>query len=180
MLDAGGHGGGIGRAALITVNHGLGHARVQVGVFTAAFGDTAPAGVAGDVQHGREGPADTLCGGFDGRHAGALFHQGGIKSGRQPQRDGENGMITMDDVAAHQQRDSQTGFLHGDALQLVDLRGIHLVEDGADLSVTEGLGVIGDGAAGGDLVHLADLLGQGHLREQLLHARFNGRVGTYG
>ena len=160
------------------MHHGLGHAGIQVRVFTAALGNTAPAGVAGNVQHGRKRPAHALRGGLNGSHAGAFFHQGGVKGGRQAQRNGENGVETVNHVTAHQERNAQPGFLHGNALELVDLRGVHFVEDGADLSLAEGIGILCDVSPGRHLVHLADFLGQGHLRENALHAGLHLVTGT--
>ena len=87
-------------------------------------------------------------------------------------------MEPMDHVAAHQQGDTEAGFLHGDALELIEPGRIHLVEDGADLAAADGFRVIGGVAACGYLVHLAYLLGQGHFREELLHAAFHFRGRT--
>ena len=173
MLYAGGHGGAVQAGTLVTAHHGFTHPGVQVSVLTAALGNAAPAGIAGNVQHGRERPANTLCRGFQGCHTGALFHQGGVKGGRQSQRNGIDGVETVNDVAAHQQRNVQAGFLYRQTLEFIQLHRVHLVQDGADLAFAQGVGIIGHLSPGGNLVHLADFLGQGHLRQQFLHAFFH-------
>ena len=127
MLDTGGHRGAVQAGTLVTAHHGFTHPGVQVSVLTAALGNAAPTGIAGNVQHGRERPADTLGGGLDGCHTGSLFHQGGVKGGRQAQRNGINGVETVNDVAAHQQRNVQAGFLYGNALEFIQLHRVYLI-----------------------------------------------------
>ena len=170
VLDAGRHGRGVRQVALVAAHHGFAHAGVQVGVFAAAFRYPAPTGVAGNVQHGREGPADALRRGLDGRNAGALLHQFRVKGGCQTQRNGEQGVETMNHVPAHQQRNAQAGFLHGQPLVFVNLFRIHLVEDGTNLTGTKGICILGHVATGRNLVHLADFLLQGHLAQQFIYA----------
>ena len=179
MLDAGRHRGGVQRGALIAPDHGLGHPGVQPGVLSASFRDAAPARVPGDVQHRREGPSDPLPGRLDGRHAGSRLHEGGVEGRRQAQRDGEYGMEPVDDVPAHEERNPEPGLLHADALEFIDLHGIHLVQDGPDLALAEGVGIVGHISACGDLVHLADLLGQGHPGQELVHAALDFGGGTH-
>ena len=169
MLDAGRHRRGVRQVALIAADHRLGHLGIQPGVLSASFRDAAPARVPRDVQHRREGPSDPLPGRLDGGHAGARLHEGGVEGRRQPQRNGENRVEPVDDVPAHEERNPETGLLHADALELIDLDGVHLVQDGPDLALAEGVGIVGHLAAGGDLVHLADLLGQGHPGKELVH-----------
>ena len=57
-------------------------------------------------------------------------------------------METVDHVASHQQGDAEAGFLHRDALELVEPDRIHFVEDGADLAAADGLRIVGRVAAG--------------------------------
>ena len=163
MLDTGGHGGGVQLQSLVAAHHGFRHAGVKVSVFSTAFRDAAPAGVARYVQHGREGPPDTLCGCFQGSHPGSCLYQGGVKGGGQSQRDWKYRVETVNHVTGHKKRNTQTGLFHADALEFIDLDGVHLVQDGTYASRTEGVGIIGHVCTGGNLVHLANLLGQGHL-----------------
>ena len=143
MLDAGRHRRGVRQVALIAADHRLGHLGVQPGVLSASFRDAAPARVPRDVQHRREGPSDPLPGRLDGGHAGARLHEGGVEGRRQPQRDGENRVETVDDVPAHEERNPETGLLHADTLELIDFHRIHLVQDGSDLALAEGVGIVG-------------------------------------
>ena len=175
MLDAGGHRSTVLERALVAPHHGFAHAGVQVRVLAAAFRDPAPAGIPGDVEHRRERPADALCRRLHGSYTRPLFHKRRIKSRGQAQGNREHGVETMDHVAAHQQGDAEAGLLHRDALEFVDPDRIHLIEDGTDLSLADGIGIIGNIAPGGHLVHLADLLGQGHPGQQRVHALFHGR-----
>ena len=173
MLDAGRHGRGIQGMALVTVNHGFRHAGIQVSVLSAALCHASPTRVAGDVQHGRERPADTLRSSLQGGHTGALLHQGGVEGGRQAQGNREYGMEAVNHVTGHKKRNAQTGLLYADSLELVDFHGIHLVQDRAYLALPQRIGIIGHVASGRDLVHLADFLGQGHLGEDSLHFLFH-------
>ena len=175
VLDAGRHRGRVPLRALVAAHHGLAHPGVQPGVFAAAFRHAAPAGVAGDVEHRREGPADALRRRLDGGHAGALLHQRRVEGRGEAQRDRENRMETVDHVASHQQGDREPRLFHRDALQLIDPGRVHHVEDGPDLPAAHRFGIVVHAAVGRDLVHLADLLGQGHLREDLLHAALHLR-----
>ena len=64
-------------AALVAAHLRHGHARAEIGVFARAFDDAAPARIARDVDHGREGPVQARRGGFLGGDArGALLASG--------------------------------------------------------------------------------------------------------
>ena len=180
MLDASGNGGRIGSASLISVHHGFGHSGVEVRILAAALGDTAPAGVARYIEHGRESPADTLAAGFDCCHAGPFFNKCGIESGGKAQRYWEDSVEPVNHVACHQQRYSETGLLDADSLELVDLDGIDLIEYRTYLALAKRIGVVGHTAPSGYLVHLPYLLGERHLREQLLHPLFDRGIGADG
>ena len=116
---------------------------------------------------------------LDGGHAGARLHEGGVEGRRQPQRNGENRVEPVDDVPAHEERYPEAGLLHADALELIDLDGVHLVQDGPDLALAKGVGIVGHLPARGDLVHLADLLGQGHPGQELVDALLDFGGGTH-
>ena len=107
VLDARRHRGRVPLRALVAAHHGLAHPGVQPGVLAAAFRHAAPAGVAGDVEHRREGPADALRRRLDGGHAGALLHQRRVEGRGEAQRDRENRMETVDHVASNQQGDRE-------------------------------------------------------------------------
>ena len=74
MLDAGSHGGAVCSAALVAVNHGLGHTGVKIRIFAAAFRNATPAGVTGNVKHGGESPSHALGGCLHGRYARAFLY----------------------------------------------------------------------------------------------------------
>ena len=163
MLDAGRHGGGVKLLSLIAADHGFRHAGIKVSVFSAAFCNAAPAGVTSNIQHGREGPPHALCSGLYGCYSGPSLNQTGVKGSCQTQGNGENSVETVNHVTGHKKRNAQTGLFHADALVLVYLDRVHLVQDGAYLAAAEGIGIIGHVPAYGNLVHLAYLFREGHL-----------------
>ena len=75
MLHAGKDGVVLGEVvALITSCHGGGYEAAKVGVFTGAFGDSAPAGFHRNVAHGAVGPLEAGRCGFFGGNAGAFLN----------------------------------------------------------------------------------------------------------
>ena len=179
MLDAGCQRICIQGLSLIAAYHGLRHAGIQIDILPATLCHAAPTRVAGNVEHGRERPADALPGSLHRGDTGALLHQSRIERRRQAQRNREDRMETVDHVATNQQRNAEAGFFHADALKFIDFDRIHFVQDGTDLTVAQRFGIVGHFAAGRHLVHLSDLLGQGHPRQQLFDAFFNAGIGTH-
>ena len=154
--------------SLEAVDLGFGHAGAQEGIFAGAFHDAAPACVAGDVDHGAEGPADAGGGGFAGGHALGFFGHGGIPRGGQGEGHGVDGAEAVDDVEAEEDGDVEAGLVDSDVLEVIDARGVGDEEEGADAAGADfgfGGGVVR--GVEGDLAHLADLLFEGHAVEEV-------------
>ena len=79
-------------------------------------------------------------------------------------------MKAVDNVTGNEERNSKPGLLNGNALVLVHLYGIYLVEDGTHLTVTDCAGIIAYLASYRDLVHLADFLRESHLPEDRINS----------
>ncbi len=159
VFGAGGHAGRVADSvALIAPRHGGTHDGRQVGILARTLGDTAPARVAGDVEHRREGPANTGRRSFDGGGAGPLLHELGIECRGLAQRNGEDGLIAVDHVAAYNNRNAQPALLHGVALQLVGDLGREGVQHRADGSAAQDLRHLFGHEIAAQLIRLADLL----------------------
>jgi hypothetical protein len=90
------------------------------------------------------------------------------------QRDGEDRPVTVDDVEAEEERDSQARALDGRTLKLVHLRRATYVEGRAEPALGRQPQMLGAEAAFGftvELLELAQLLLQGHLSQQVLDTR---------
>ncbi len=159
--------------ALEALDLGLGEAGADVRVLAGAFGDAAPARVAGDVEHRREGEVEAGGLGLVGGEAGGFLPEGGVEGAGLGERDREDGAEAVDDVEAEEERDAEAGFLDGDALGVADGVAAPEVEEAADAAgADEGGDVLdpggaGDGVAGGDHGELADLFGQGHAGDEV-------------
>jgi hypothetical protein len=83
----------------------------------------------------------------------------------------------VDDVPRDQQGNAKAAFLYRDALQFVDGGDIHLIDYGADSSISQQLAkaLRRMSIIRIDLGHLADLLIQGHLREEIGDSAGDGR-----
>ena len=92
---------------LETAHAGAGDGGAKEGILPGALGNAAPARVARDVDHRREGPVDAGGGRLDGGDALAALDGGEIPGGRRPERDGEDGPVTVDDIEPEEQRDVQ-------------------------------------------------------------------------
>ena len=121
--------------ALVATDHGRTHQRVQVWIFTGAFRHPAPPGIAGDVQHRGESPADAGGNGLAGSDPGAFLNEGGIEGCRLADRDREHRPETVDDIPADQDRDTEAGLLDSGPLDGVDFGRVHTIEDGSDLAL---------------------------------------------
>ena len=159
--------------SLITMHIGLGHLATEVWILSGSFGNAAPAGIAGDIDHRAEHPVDAGRGGFLRGDAGGSFDQGRIPGCRQGQRNREYGFMAMDDVQTEDQRDAGAGF-QGDGLELAVVFHVGSAEDSSQLSLSEefDIGVLfrdlegGDETAGRVQVELADFLFKGHAAHQ--------------
>ena len=136
MLDADEDGVGAKLVALESANLRARHGRAEVGVFAGAFNDASPAGVAGDVDHGRESPADAGSAGVLRGEVLGLFFDARVPGRRHGERHGKHGAVAVDDVERKQDRDVQAGLLDCDVLEAVDLLHIGQPEDRADAALS--------------------------------------------
>ena len=130
MLGGGGEAGEGG--ALEAADLGLGEAGADVGVLAGALGDAAPARVAGDVEHRREGEVEAGGGGLFGGEAGGLLPERRVEGAGLGERDREDGAEAVDDVEAEEERDAEAGLLDGEALGVADRLAAPEVEEAAD------------------------------------------------
>ena len=103
VLRAGGN--GIGRVqprAFVSAHVGAGNRGAKVGVFARAFHNAAPAGIAGDIDHGGEGPPDAGRRGFASGHARRALDQIRVPSGSHSERYRERGSVTVDHVESEE------------------------------------------------------------------------------
>ena len=169
MLDAGHDAvGARRRRALVALDGGPRDARDEIGVLAEAFRGAAPARIARDVDHGREGHVQAVGGGFDRGHARGAFDGAHVPARSQAQADGEDGPVAVHDVIGEEQRDAQAA-LPGGILHHAVVDVDHRVERAADAA---GRDLLGDllarhVGADADQAQLADLLVQRHLRHQV-------------
>ena len=67
-----------GFGALEPKHLGAGDSRSQIGILAGAFDHASPAGVARNVEHGRERPGDACSASLSGSDGLRRFHQFGI------------------------------------------------------------------------------------------------------
>ncbi len=168
VLGAGRDAIGRGRIRPLEAAH---HGRPQHGdvvrSLAGALGDPTPARIARDVDHRREGPVDAVLGGLGGGRRRRRLDQLGVEGGAEPERDGEDGPVPVDDVAAEDEWDPEPGLLDREALEVVPQLAAGGVEEGADRARADGVerglvGVLVVGALG----ELADLLLERHPGEE--------------
>ncbi len=122
VLGAGHHTIGCGsqRGTLESPNLGGRHGGAEVGIFTGALNDSAPAGIPRDIDHRSEGPVDAGGPGFSRRdRLGSLFDLR-IPGGCHGQWDREDRAVAVDDVQTEQDRDVEPGFIHRHVLDLIE------------------------------------------------------------
>ena len=170
VLDACQHAVRTERLALESDDLRAGHRSAKVGVFAGPLDDATPARVPGDVDHGGESPADA--GGtcvLTGEMLRGLFHAR-IPGGSHGQRNREDGAVSVDDVEGEKDRDVEPGFVNGEVLESVNLLDVDEPQNGADLALDDEVVRLLGSQHGHDdsrrLVHLADLLFDGHLLEE--------------
>ena len=110
MLGAGGKACCIAEAfALKTSHYSHSHCAAQVRVFAArTLCYASPAGIARNVEHRRERPVYAVGRGFGCCYACAFLNELRIERGSLSQWDWEDGLITMNHVAAHHKRYAKT------------------------------------------------------------------------
>ncbi|MCW0416700.1 hypothetical protein NB689_002454 [Xanthomonas sacchari] len=134
VLGAGGQRIGMVDAIALEAAHaGLGETPAQQHVLAAAFHAAAPARIAGDVDHRREGPVDPDRAGFQcGGTRGAL-RQLRLEAGGFAQRHREHGGEAVDYIGGEQHRDLQPALQRG-LLQLLVPAHVGAVEDAGQAS----------------------------------------------
>jgi hypothetical protein len=95
----------------------------------------APARIARNIQHGRKCHGQAIIGGLGSRRARGHGPHGLIEYGCFTERNGEQGVVPMQNVQADQQGDAEPRLLH--------CQGLHLVH----VLVTDHVEQIADGAA---------------------------------
>ena len=173
MLGAGRNSAGLGEVLALEAPH---HCRTQnrreIGVFTETLGDATPARIPCDIDHGRERPVDAGPRGLPRSNPSAPAHDVGIPACRLSEGNRHHGLEPVDHVATDQQRDAESAFFDGDALQLVDHLDVDFVEHGPDTAGAQRLRQVVVYVAVADihLAHLADLLDQSHTVQQFSDA----------
>lgn len=175
-----------------------GHGGPKHRVLARALEDPSPAGIAGDIDHGRGRPVDP--GGARLAARDALRALGGLRVPRRGEGDrgGEDGAEPVDDVEAVNQRDAPAPALDGHPLQAVGLgrvldeqeragptplkRGLHhpglLREDAVLLGdgvAVDPLGRFGRETEVEVLRQLACFLFQRESAEQIIYPRVDGQ-----
>ena len=171
MLGGRGEAGEIG--SLEPAHLGFGEAGADPRVFARSLGDAAPAGVAGDVEHRREGEVDAGGGALLGGGAGRRLPERGVEGAGLRERDREDGAEAVQNVEAEEERNAEAAFLdrrllrgaHGIAApeveEAADRAGAHV---GAEVARDDRTG---GGEAGAQHRQLAELLGERHRGDEL-------------
>ena len=110
--------------ALETAHGGGGVESTQPRIFTEAFRNAAPARIAREVDHRREGPIDADGRGFPRRNCLRFLKQVRFPRARQGQRNGKDGAETVDGIVSEDQRDAEPALFDGDALQPISRAGV--------------------------------------------------------
>ena len=87
-------------------------------VFARPFRHPAPAGIAADIDHGRENLMQPFGGGLGSGLGGGGLDQGHVPATGQPDSQRKNGAMAVDHILGEEQRDRQPrprkrAFLHG-------------------------------------------------------------------
>ena len=159
----------------------------QIDILARALDHPAPALVARDIDHRREGEVQAGCRRLHRHDPRGLFHQQGIEAGSLPQRHGKDGLEPVNHVARQQQRDAQAAVLDRHFLRAAPAGNANAVEQAADpalanlvrqallvLDAGRRIGRVEGTEAVGEAGHLPGLLLQRHLRDQRIDA---GNVG---
>src|SRR5437868_7842316 len=92
-------------------------------VLAKALGDAAPARVAAEIHHRREGPVIAAGGGFARGNPLGAFEEFRFPRARLRERDGENGAETVDRIVSENQRNTETRPLDSDVLKFIAYNG---------------------------------------------------------
>ncbi len=95
----------VGRPEILgleSFDHGNREPACEMGILARTFGYAAPARIARDVHHWREGAVDADGSSLGGRDASTRAHQLGIPCGGLSERDRQHCVETVNDVATDQ------------------------------------------------------------------------------
>ena len=123
VLGAGQHALGA-EVALEAAHLGGAHGSAQEGVLARALDDPAPPGIAGDVDHGGEGPVDAHGPRLPRGDGLALLDHLRVPRGRERDRGGQDRAQPVDHVEPEDQRDPQPAALDRELLEAVGDRGV--------------------------------------------------------
>src|SRR5579871_2192180 len=169
-------------AALIATDVGSGERRAEERIFAISFGGAAPAGFAGNVDHGRKSPADTGGGGFASRDAGGTFRKLRIPRGRNAERNRKLGAESVNDIKTKNDGNMEARFFNGDVLKRVRFPGGDDIEERADLTLGEHVVVVSAACTGAGglacriLNELANFFLERHFLEEFFDASFDGGI----
>ena len=180
MLDAGSHRSRIAEVCtLITLDHRHTHLHIKIRVFSGTFGNTSPTRVTCNVKHWRECPAHSACSSLDRSNAGTFFYDSRIEGRSKSERNRENGTETMNHVTTDKDRNTKTALLHGSLLYGIYFCRIDAVQYRTYFSFCS---LLYKPCTSGQLVHLSDLLMEGHLGKKivdfLVYFAFWGSAGS--
>jgi len=159
----------------------------EMHVLARALHGAAPALVACDVDHRREGPVDARGSGLVGCSGRSPFRQSRIEARGFAHRNREDGAVAVNDIRGEDQRDLEPRLLHRRSLHdpahmrtaAVEHAGEHALADFLDLLFEVGVraaGRVDHGAAAPGRSHqaeLARLFGERHLGDQRVDERRN-------
>ena len=111
---------GRGRILCLVAAHlGLAVKAVHQDILARAFTDAPPARILRDVHHRCKGPLDSVCRRFPGGHPRRAFPQRRFEGAALRQRNRCDRPVSVNDITADQQRNSQPRLLHGDLLNMM-------------------------------------------------------------
>ena len=102
--------------SLESFHHGDGQAAGKIRVFSGALRDPAPARIAGDVDHRREGPVDARLRRLERRDTGTLPDDLRVPGRGLAERYRHHGLEAVNHVAADEQRNTEPALLDRDTL----------------------------------------------------------------
>jgi hypothetical protein len=145
-------------------------------VLAGTFDDPAPAGVARHVDHRREGHRDPVSRRLLGGRARSLFPKARIKRAGFRERNRKDRMVAVNDVETQQQGNAKARFFHCEPLDRAHLFGAPEIQQPADSSGANALGLVAPLAGAGHRakrcrhVELPDLFFECHCRQQSVNA----------
>ena len=164
---------GLRRRVLKADDFRLGIFGVDEPVLAGAFADAAPARIAADVEHRREGHLNAVARRFLGRFLRRALPRRAVEGAGFRQGDRIDGAMAVQHVDGEEQRDFQPRLFHRHPLRLADFLGAPGVEKAAGAAFAHhGGGIVRAGRAGFDQRRrqhgkLAELFAESHLRDEV-------------